>query len=265
MQLIIANKELAFQNEEKDKRAAELIIANKRVENEINIRIDMEEKIKNLAYYDYLTGLPNKRLFNDRLNLCILDSVRNEKSLGVLFLGLDSFKRINDTMGHAKGDELLKMVSKRLTNILRADDIVCRMGGDEFLLILNKNLKDSCTLLYKEGIVDQNIISRDILNPLMHQVNEDLSNIQLINEHVCNKYISMSKIDIATDINMVAIAINNGKTAILINTTNSFIIADTDGGEHRNISEPTDEIGIKGPRNGFIENLEVNLSLIKRD
>ena len=95
-------------------RTSELSKSNKELENEINIRIDMEEKIKKLAYYDYLTGLPNKRLFNDRLNQCILDAVRNEKSLGVLFLDLDSFKRINDTMGHAKGDELLKMVSKRL-------------------------------------------------------------------------------------------------------------------------------------------------------
>ena len=150
-ELVIANKELAFQNEEKDKRVAELIIANKKLENEIKNRIDMEEKIKNLAYYDYLTGLPNKRLFDDRLNLCILDSVRNEKSLGVLFLDLDSFKRINDTMGHAKGDELLKMFSKRLTNILRVDDTVCRVGGDEFLILI-KNLKQD---FYLEKIAEK--------------------------------------------------------------------------------------------------------------
>ena len=150
-ELVIANKELAFQNEEKDKRVAELIIANKKLENEIKNRIDMEEKIKNLAYYDYLTGLPNKRLFDDRLNLCILDSVRYEKSLGVLFLDLDSFKRINDTMGHAKGDELLKMFSKRLTNILRVDDTVCRVGGDEFLILI-KNLKQD---FYLEKIAEK--------------------------------------------------------------------------------------------------------------
>ncbi|MGV8981230.1 EAL domain-containing protein [Clostridium sp.] len=120
-------------------RTSELSKTNKDLENEINTRIHMEEKIKNLAYYDNLTGLPNKRLFNDRLNQCIIDAVQKEKALGVLFLDLDSFKRINDTMGHAKGDELLKMVSKRLTKVLRADDTVCRVGGDEFL-ILFKNL-----------------------------------------------------------------------------------------------------------------------------
>jgi len=119
-------------------------------------------------------------------------------------------------------------------------------------------------LLYKEGLVDQNIINRDILNPLMHQVNEDLSTINFINEYVCNNYISMGNIAIETDINIVVKDINNGKTAILIYTTNSFIIADTVGGEHRTITQPEDEIGIKGPRDGFVEDFQVNLSLIKR-
>jgi len=124
-----------------EKRTSELSKANKELEHEINIRIVMEEKIKKLAYYDYLTGLPNKRLFNDRLNQCILGAVRNEKAVGVLFLDLDSFKRINDTMGHTQGDELLKMVSDRLTSILREDDTVCRTGGDEFLILV-KNLEE---------------------------------------------------------------------------------------------------------------------------
>ena len=122
-------------------RTSELSKSNKELEHEINVRIDMEEKIKKLAYYDYLTGLPNKRLFNDRLNQCIFDAFRNGKALGVLFLDLDSFKRINDTMGHANGDELLKMVSKRLINILRESDTVCRVGGDEFLILI-KNLEN---------------------------------------------------------------------------------------------------------------------------
>jgi len=119
-------------------------------------------------------------------------------------------------------------------------------------------------LIYKDGLVDQNIINRDLLNPLMHQVNEDLSTILLINEHVCDKYISMSKIVIENDVNIVAKDIKSGQTAILIYTTNSFIVADTAGGEHRNITEPMDEVGVRGPRDGFVENIQVNLSLIKR-
>ena len=117
-------------------RTIELSKANKDLGHQIRMRIDMEEKIKNLAYYDHLTGLPNKRLFNDRLNQCILDALPKGKSLGVLFLDLDSFKRVNDTMGHAKGDELLKMVSQKLQNTIRESDTICRIGGDEFLILI---------------------------------------------------------------------------------------------------------------------------------
>jgi len=119
-------------------------------------------------------------------------------------------------------------------------------------------------LIYKDGLVDQNIINRDLLNPLMHQVKEDLSTTLLINEHVCDKYISMSKISIENDINIVAKDIKSGQTAILIYTANSYIVADTVGGEHRSITEPMDEVGVRGPRDGFVENLQINLSLIKR-
>ncbi|WP_343216233.1 EAL domain-containing protein [Clostridium frigoris] len=122
-------------------RTFELSKANKELEREICVRIEMEHKIIKLAYYDYLTGLPNKRLFRDRLNQCIINSARNEKALMVLFLDLDSFKRINDTRGHAIGDELLKAVSERITNTLREDDTVCRVGGDEFLVLV-KNLEE---------------------------------------------------------------------------------------------------------------------------
>ncbi|MBU3111210.1 EAL domain-containing protein [Clostridium lacusfryxellense] len=117
-------------------RTSELSNSNKELEQQINVRIVMEEKIKKLAYYDYLTGLPNRRLFIDRLNQCIFDAFSNGKALGVLFLDLDSFKRINDTMGHSNGDELLRMVSKRLVDILRESDTVCRVGGDEFLILI---------------------------------------------------------------------------------------------------------------------------------
>ena len=117
-------------------RTSELCNSNKELEQQIKVRIVMEEKIKKLAYYDYLTGLPNRRLFIDRLNQCIFDAFNNGKALGVLFLDLDSFKRINDTMGHANGDKLLRMVSKRLINRLRESDTVCRVGGDEFLILI---------------------------------------------------------------------------------------------------------------------------------
>lgn len=135
-------------------RTRELSQANKELKNEIDVRISMEERIKKLAFYDYLTNLPNRRLFNDRLNQELLESVRNEMPLAIMFLDLDSFKMINDTMGHVQGDELLKEVAKRLTCTIRKSDTVARVGGDEFLILL-KNVTD-------EHVIER--VSENIIN-----------------------------------------------------------------------------------------------------
>ena len=99
------------------------------------------QKIKELAYHDHLTGLPNRLLLNDRLNQSILLAKRTEKIIGVMYLDLDNFKMVNDTIGHEQGDVLLKLVAQRLTDTLRACDTVSRVGGDEFL-ILADNIAD---------------------------------------------------------------------------------------------------------------------------
>lgn len=97
-----------------------------------------EEEVKYLAYHDALTGLPNRLLFNDRLNQAIAQ-VRRHKTCGaVFFIDLDDFKKINDGMGHAVGDLFLQGVALRLIEILHEDDTVARMGGDEFAIILNE-------------------------------------------------------------------------------------------------------------------------------
>ncbi|HOV91331.1 MAG TPA: diguanylate cyclase [Syntrophorhabdaceae bacterium] len=103
---------------------------------DITERKEAEEIIKRLAYYDALTGLPNRPLFNDRLSLAMSNADRNKKKVAVMLLDLDRFKQINDTLGHNAGDELLKSVSNRLLKILRKSDTVARMGGDEFLIIV---------------------------------------------------------------------------------------------------------------------------------
>lgn len=95
-----------------------------------------ERKIRHLAYYDPLTGLPNRRLFHDRLDLAIAHAHRSRGRLAVLFIDLDHFKKINDTLGHAVGDQLLEVVAGKLTDCLREDDSVARTGGDEFLALL---------------------------------------------------------------------------------------------------------------------------------
>lgn len=103
---------------------------------DIALQKRMEESFTQLAYYDTLTGLPNRALFNDRLNMALADSRRSQQKLAMMLLDLDRFKDVNDELGHAVGDHLLQAVGSRLTTILRESDTVCRPGGDEFLLLL---------------------------------------------------------------------------------------------------------------------------------
>ncbi|WP_163559772.1 EAL domain-containing protein [Halomonas sp. NO4] len=104
--------------------------------NDITHIRENEERVRRLAYYDALTGLPNRRLLEDRLELAIRHAHRNQTRLAVIFLDLDHFKQVNDTLGHATGDELLMLLAERLQTRLREDDTLARLGGDEFLVLL---------------------------------------------------------------------------------------------------------------------------------
>jgi diguanylate cyclase (GGDEF)-like protein/PAS domain S-box-containing protein len=95
-----------------------------------------EEKIRNLAYHDPLTGLPNRVLFNDRYTMALARAKRYNKKIGLMVLDIDHFKNINDTLGHAAGDEVLKDFSGILLSILRQTDTVMRSGGDEFVIMM---------------------------------------------------------------------------------------------------------------------------------
>lgn len=99
-------------------------------------RQQVEEKIRYQALHDLLTGLPNRLLFNELLNKALPNATRNQESLAVMFLDLDRFKVINDTLGHTLGDKLLLSVAQRLQNALRGGDTVARWGGDEFIILL---------------------------------------------------------------------------------------------------------------------------------
>jgi diguanylate cyclase (GGDEF)-like protein/PAS domain S-box-containing protein len=105
---------------------------------DITERKKLEEKVRHQADYDFLTDLPNKMLFLHHLSHALTHARRNRKSLAVLFLDLDNFKKINDSLGHAVGDELLKCVARELKSCIRADDIVARFGGDEFSILLSE-------------------------------------------------------------------------------------------------------------------------------
>jgi diguanylate cyclase (GGDEF)-like protein/PAS domain S-box-containing protein len=103
---------------------------------DISERKEAEEVINFQAYHDLLTHLPNRALLKDRLSLAITHARRNKRKLAVMFLDLDRFKLVNDTLGHSMGDRLLKAVANRLQSCLRGGDTLSRFGGDEFTLLL---------------------------------------------------------------------------------------------------------------------------------
>ncbi len=125
-------------NVDLEKQAAELSESNTRLQQEVQERVRSEERIQYLAYHDSLTSLPNRSLFGQLLTHGISQALRYKKGLAVLFIDLDRFKNINDTLGHDAGDVLLQEVGKRLRLLLRASDAVARLGGDEFVVLLEE-------------------------------------------------------------------------------------------------------------------------------
>ncbi|HEY4998055.1 MAG TPA: EAL domain-containing protein [Usitatibacter sp.] len=97
----------------------------------------IQQRMQHLAYHDNLTGLPNRGLLQDRLARSIARAERSGRKVAVLFIDLDNFKNINDTLGHDVGDELLRQVSRRLAECVRLEDTIARQGGDEFIVLLD--------------------------------------------------------------------------------------------------------------------------------
>ncbi len=103
---------------------------------DITERKRAEEQVKHLAFHDSLTGLPNRLLFNDRLRVAMVHAHRYREKLSVLFLDIDRFKVINDSLGHSIGDELLRRIAERVGGCIRQEDTIARLGGDEFTVLL---------------------------------------------------------------------------------------------------------------------------------
>jgi len=106
-----------------------------------------------LAQHDFLTGLPNRMLLNDRLSQAIALAHRHHSSLAVLFADVDHFKGVNDSLGHAIGDQLLQSISRRLVTCVRDTDTVCRLGGDEFVVLLSEVAHAADAALSSEKIL----------------------------------------------------------------------------------------------------------------
>jgi diguanylate cyclase (GGDEF)-like protein len=155
---ILAEREIKTFNSELEQRVRirthELEAANQRLLNEVHERQTAEKQVQFLAYYDALTALPNRTLLRDRMTIAVASARRRGEKLAVLFLDLDNFKNINDTLGHSIGDLLLKEVADRLKKCTREQDTVARLGGDEFVVVLTSIAASADAAITAERIVN---------------------------------------------------------------------------------------------------------------
>lgn len=142
---------------DKDKNCIGIIESARDITGHLNVQDELRVQ-KNILYHqahhDSLTGLPNRVLFNDRLEQAIETGKRNETNIALLFIDLDHFKEINDSLGHNFGDEILKIISKRLVEVTRDKDTIARLGGDEFTVILEKLSQVQDASLIANKIID---------------------------------------------------------------------------------------------------------------
>lgn len=135
-ELVLANLELDYQNEEKGKRAVELTAANEALVIQGEERDKLTAELHGLAFYDPLTGVANRRMLLERLGHDLAIAARSKTEGAVLYVNLDNFQDLNDTLGYAHGDLLLQQAARRLRSCLRKGDTVARDGGDEFEVVL---------------------------------------------------------------------------------------------------------------------------------
>jgi diguanylate cyclase (GGDEF)-like protein len=157
-QVLLANEALRNANEELERRVEErtsrLIEVNQRLKVEIANREESQAKSQYLAYHDSLTGLGNRLLFKDQLEEALNDASVTPHPVAVLFLDLDGFKAVNDTLGHSIGDLLLKSVATKLRDILQRTDRIARLGGDEFAILQVSAPQPGSSIALAEKIIE---------------------------------------------------------------------------------------------------------------
>lgn len=125
---------------------AQEVARRETLERQLNETQAVKDKYHYLAFHDAVTGLPNRALFNDRLERALIQARRHRRSFALMVIDIDKFKDINDTFGHAAGDDVLVLAAKRLQACVRAEDTVSRAGGDEFLCLLQEVKEDAAML-----------------------------------------------------------------------------------------------------------------------
>lgn len=135
-------------------RTKDLRETNADLKNVIKKKEEAEGSLQYLAYHDELTGLPNRNLLIDRINHSIETARRNNQQIGILFVDLDRFKTINDSLGHQIGDKLIRDVSNRLLATLRKEDTISRNGGDEFVIVIQRMLSSDEIIGIAQKIID---------------------------------------------------------------------------------------------------------------
>ena len=126
---------------------------------DITQRKNAEDMIRHLAFYDALTDLPNRQLLLDRLQRTLTESARSGQFGALLFIDLDNFKILNDTLGHHMGDQLLQKVAQRLTQSVRKSDTVARLGGDEFVVMVDDLSTDPEAAAYKARVLAEKVLN----------------------------------------------------------------------------------------------------------
>ena len=157
-QVVLANEGLRKANEDLERRVEErtrrLIDANQRLKEEIADREELQAKSQYLAYHDSLTGLGNRLLFKEQLDEALKDVSEAPHPLAVLFIDLDGFKAVNDTLGHSVGDLLLKSLGTKLRDLISSTDRIARLGGDEFAILQVSNEQPTSSIHLAERIIE---------------------------------------------------------------------------------------------------------------